>query len=62
VDSPYMTYKMAVAYTTLSHQTLRRYVMLKELPHNKIGKRVFFTKEDLDSWIAKKKITSHSEL
>ena len=52
MDSPYLTYKMASQYTTISHQTLRRHVMLGEIQHTKIGKRVVFTKANLDSWMA----------
>jgi len=53
MDSPYLNYKGASEYTTLSQPTLRRYVMINAIPFSKVGKRVLFNRNDLDTWMGK---------
>ncbi len=46
-----LTYKEAAAFLTVSEATLRRWVMLRQVPFIKIGKSVRFDPAELEAWI-----------
>ena len=45
------TYSQAAEILTISVATLRRRVMLGEIPHKKIGRSVRFSEDDIDAII-----------
>lgn len=44
----------AAVYIGCKYDKLMQMVRLKQIPHYRIGRRVFFTKETLDLWIENK--------
>jgi len=43
--------KEAMSYLKLSKGTMYRLTMDREIPHYKVGRRLYFRKEELDGWI-----------
>jgi excisionase family DNA binding protein len=41
----------AADYIGCKYDKLMQMVRLKQIPHYRIGKRVFFTKESLEKWV-----------
>ena len=46
-----MTYSDTADFLSVSERTVRRWVRSKNIPHYKIGRRVYFTEADLLRWI-----------
>lgn len=43
--------KAAAAYCGLAQRTLYKKTQLREIPHKKVGNRLFFDLDELDAWI-----------
>ena len=54
----YMRTKTCAKYTTLSENTVRRYVHMKQIPHIKQGSCILFDRYDIDAWLEKRKVTA----
>ena len=54
--------KEATAYLKLSKSTMYRMTMDREIPHYKVGKRLYFRKDELDAWINKGKVETQEEI
>lgn len=54
--------KEATSYLKLSKATLYRMTMDREIPHYKIGRRLYFRREELDAWINKGRVKTREEL
>ena len=50
----YMTVKEVAALVQLSEQTIRRYVMLKQIPFHKIIRAVRFKPCEIEQWVEEK--------
>lgn len=46
----------AMNYLKLSKPTIYKLTMERQIPHYKLGKRLYFRKEGLDEWINKGKV------
>ena len=47
----YLTVIEVAAILKLSIQTIRRYVLKKEIPYHKVGRAVRFKRSELDWWV-----------
>jgi excisionase family DNA binding protein len=54
--------KEALSYLKLSKGTMYRMTMDRLVPHYKVGKRLYFRKEELDAWIGKGKVKTQQEI
>lgn len=54
--------KEAMEYLKLKKGTMYRMTMDREIPHCKVGRRLFFRKEELDSWINKGKVRTKEDI
>jgi excisionase family DNA binding protein len=54
--------KEAMLYLKLSKGTMYGMTMKREIPHYKVGKRIYFRKEELDAWINKGKVKTQQEI
>jgi len=54
----YMRTKGCAKYTTLSENTVRRYVHTKQIPHIKQGSCILFDRRDIDAWLERRKVTA----
>ena len=54
----YLTGKEVAAMVRLSEQTIRRYVMLKQIPFHKIIRAVRFKPSEIQQWVEKRKAGS----
>jgi excisionase family DNA binding protein len=54
--------KEATSYLKISKATIYKMTMKQEIPHYKVGKRLYFRKEDLDSWINKGRVKTRQEI
>ena len=52
----YMRTRDCAAYTTLSANTVRRYVHLKQIPHIKQGACILFDRLEIDKWMEVRKV------
>jgi len=52
----------AMDYLKLSKPTIYKLTMERQIPHYKLGKRLYFRKEELDAWINKGKVKTHDEI
>jgi len=52
----------AMSYLKLSKGTMYRMTMDREIPHYKVGKRLYFRKNELDDWINKGKVKTNEEI
>ena len=52
----YLDYSLAEQYTHLSNRTLKRAVSNRELTHIKQGRRTLFRRNDLDTWMDRKRV------
>lgn len=50
----YMTAKEVAALVQLTEQTIRRYVMLKQIPYHKTIRAVRFKPSEIEKWMAEK--------
>ncbi|MBB3836992.1 excisionase family DNA binding protein [Runella defluvii] len=57
-----LTIDEAAAYLRLPKATLYQMTSAREIPHQKLGKRLVFLKEELDDWIASKRQKTRSEI
>ena len=51
----YMTTKEVAAMVHLSEQTIRRYVMLKQIPFHKLIRAVRYKPSEIQKWVEEKK-------
>ncbi len=56
VEIKYVDYGVASERLGVSESSLRRHVKNRSIPFFKLGKRVLFTFDDLDIWMAGKRI------
>ena len=47
----YLTVLEVAAVLKLSIQTIRRYVLKKEIPYHKVGRAVRFKRSEIDWWV-----------
>ena len=47
-------------YTNISKQTLYKYTANHSIPHSKLGKKLFFSKNVIDAWILRQQYGNHS--
>lgn len=47
-------------YTNISKQTLYKYTANHSIPHHKVGKKLFFSKKEIDAWILRSQYGGHS--
>jgi excisionase family DNA binding protein len=52
----------ATTYLSISKGTMYRLTMGREIPHYKVGKRLYFKKEDLNTWIGRGKVLTNQEI
>ena len=52
----------AMAYLKLSKSAIYKLTMERQIPHYKMGKRLYFKKEDIDEWITKGKVKTQDEI
>jgi len=60
-SSPMNTEK-AIAYLNCSKSYLYKMTSQNKIPHSKRGKKIFFQKEVLDSWLLENKIKTEDEI
>ena len=53
--------KAAAALLGLRESTLRKYVMLRILPHRKLGTRVLFAPSELERWVNARRVPALTE-
>jgi excisionase family DNA binding protein len=62
VKPPPMDLGEAAAYLHVSKQTLYRMTSQSQIPHFKpSGKKVYFLREDLDSWLTRNRVRPNGE-
>lgn len=47
-------------YTNISKQTLYKLTANHEIPHSKVGKKLFFDKKAIDAWVLRQQYGNHS--
>ena len=52
--SPYLTTKQAARYLQISERNVHRLIEQKQLPVDRIGRRLVFHREKLDEWVAER--------
>jgi excisionase family DNA binding protein len=57
-----MTIKEAAQFLGVSKQSIYHHTMTRSIPHYKIGKKLYFLKPELDSWIQKHRVKTQAEL
>jgi excisionase family DNA binding protein len=62
LGAKYLTVSEAAQYLNLAKQTLYGFTSSRTIPFIKRAKRLLFTKEDLDAWLAQGKKQSVQEL
>ncbi len=50
------------AFLGISEGTLRKYVFNKSIPYYKVNKRILFSRDDLDKWLATKRVMPLREI
>ena len=50
------------AYLKLSKATEYKLTMERQIPHYKMGKKLYFRKDELDNWINKGKVKTQEEI
>ncbi|MBE3126330.1 MAG: excisionase family DNA-binding protein [Acidobacteria bacterium] len=55
METPYLTKRELCEYLKVSRWVIER-LMREGLPHFPLGRRVLFKREDVDSWLKKKKL------
>tara|TARA_B100001093_G_scaffold476101_1_gene502193 strand:+ start:13954 stop:14214 length:261 start_codon:yes stop_codon:yes gene_type:complete len=48
------------AYTGLSKDTIYKYTRNSQIPHSKRGKKLFFDREAIDSWLLRQRYGEHT--
>ena len=51
----YMTVKDVAAFVQLTEQTIRRYVMLKQIPYHKVFRSLRFKRREIKKWVEENK-------
>jgi excisionase family DNA binding protein len=59
VKRPLMNYKQAAEYLSMSEGTLHQWVMVKRIPHIKLGKPVRFDPDEIDRWIDERAVVTN---
>lgn len=49
-------------YTGLSRQTTYKLTSGQKVPHSKRGKRLYFDREKVDTWLLENQVATHSEI
>lgn len=62
IPKQYLSIKEVSNYLGLSENTIRKYVWLRTIPYTKVGSRVLFNLETLNSWIEKKSVLTYEEI
>jgi excisionase family DNA binding protein len=52
----------AMSYLKFSKGTMYSMTMKREIPHYKVGRRLYFRKEELDAWINRGKVKTQQEI
>ncbi len=61
-ESKPMNLKEVVAYLGTSTSTIYKLTATAEIPHNKLGKKLFFKKEEIDEWIYANKVKTRQDI
>lgn len=62
VNNEVFDIKEAMSYLKLGKGTMYSMTMKREIPHYKVGKRLYFRKEELDAWINRGKVKTQQEI
>lgn len=62
VNSEVFDIKEAMSYLKLGKGTMYGMTMKREIPHYKVGRRLYFRKEELDAWINRGKVKTQEEI
>ena len=57
-----LTYQMAKKYLNIRAYTNYKKTLKSQIPHFKLGKKLYFKKSDLKNWLMRNKISTDSEL
>lgn len=57
-----MTLKQLSDYASLSKSLIYKLTSSREIPHSKRGKRLYFSKLEIDEWLLKQKIKTIDEI
>ena len=57
-----MTLKQLSDYSSLSKSLIYKLTSSREIPHSKRGKRLYFSKLEIDEWLLKQKIKTIDEI
>ena len=62
LDKPFMSVSEASWFLNISNSTIYKLNFRKEIPYYKTGKKVFYSKEDLISYVTKNRVMSRDEV
>lgn len=62
VNTEVFDIKEAMLYLKLGKGTMYSMTMKREIPHYKVGRRLYFRKDELDAWINKGKVKTQLEI
>lgn len=54
--------KQAAEYVSLSKSAIYKKTSERNIPHFKQGKKLYFKRSELDTWLTELKITTHAEI
>ena len=57
-----MDLKTVAKYLGMSHSAIYKYTSLREIPHIKVGKKLYFRKKEVDEWMGTKKVSTIKEI
>ena len=60
--SPIMTLKLVSAYLDLSLSALYKMTSNRDIPHSKRGKRLYFNKAEIDTWVLEHKRVTNDDI
>lgn len=58
MDSNMLDIKQTAQYLNISVSLLRKLVRNKEIPHNRLGVKLLFSKDEIDIWLKDHQINS----
>ena len=61
-ESKPMNLKEVVAYMGTSSSAIYKLTSIAEIPHYKLGKKLFFKKEEIDEWIYANKVKTRQDI
>ena len=51
--SPYLTQQEAAEYLRITTRTLREWTRRYDVPHRRVGRRLFYLPAELDDWLSR---------